>query len=245
MSANEVTFTHGKLLDREEIQKAFGTEPLQRPSGIAPAQLNPSQAAAKDAWTWAGLWSLGIFATFVIFSLMSFSGPLHNQVVQSRPGAAPGSPEAQVFTDEFEVPSKTGIAVEITSNINNDWLAVQTDLVNTTSGEVISVYGEAEYYHGVTDGESWSEGGRAINKSTREVAAGKYVARFTPSWDRGKHPVPPAFNAAIKGDGPGPGCPCCLILLLFAWPIFVQIRSSSFETTRWNDSIRQSPHWGA
>jgi Domain of unknown function (DUF4178) len=245
MTANEVTFTLGKLIDKEDVEKAFSTAPQQRPSGIAPAQPNPAAAKAKESWTWAGLWSLGIFATFLIFSMMSFSGPLHGQVVQPPPGAAPGSPESQVFSPEFEVPAKTGIAIEVTSNIDNDWLAVQTDLVNVASGEVISVYGEAEYYHGVTDGESWSEGGRAINKSTSEVDKGAYVARFTPSWDRGKHPVAPSFNVTIKGDGPGPGCPCCLILLLFCWPIFLQIRSSSFETTRWNDSIRQSPYWGA
>lgn len=245
MTANEVTFTQGKLLDREEVQKAFGTEKLDPAVGLAPAQVNPAQTPAQEAWKWAGLWSLGIFATFLIFSILSYGGIIHQQLVQPPPGAAPGSPEAQVFTDEFDIPSRTGLAVEITSNIDNDWLAVQTDLVNVASGEVISVYGEAEYYHGVTEGESWSEGGRAINKSTTEVDKGRYVARFTPSWDRGKHPVPPQFAAVIKGDGPGMLCPFCLIFLLFAWPIFLQIRSSNFETTRWNDSVRQSPYWGA
>jgi hypothetical protein len=245
MTANEVSFTLGKLLAKEEVEDAFGTAPLPSPSGVAPAQLNPAQAKAQEAWTWAGLWSLGIFTTFVLFSMMSFTGVIHTREVQSRPGASPGAPDSQVFTGEFDITQKTGIAIEITSNVNNDWLAVQTDLVNVDTGEVISVYGEAEYYHGVTEGESWSEGNRAINKSTAEVDKGRYVARFTPSWDKVRHPVPPAFRAVIKGDGPGPACPFCLIFLLFAWPAFLQIRSSSFETTRWNDSVRQSPHFGS
>jgi hypothetical protein len=244
MTSNEVTFTYGKLVDREEVQKAFGTQPMMRPSGIAPAQPNPSAAKAGEAWTWAGIWSAGIFAVFLVFSMMSFTDVLVAMDVQSPIMATPGSPDSQVFTKEFQIPKETGIAVEVKSNIDNDWLAVQTDLVNVKTGEVVSVYGEAEYYHGVTDGESWSEGDRAVNKSTSEVEAGTYVARFTPSWDKGKHPVPPSFAVTVKGDGPGPGCPCCLILLLFCWPIFVQIRSSSFETQRWNDSVRQSPAWG-
>lgn len=245
LTPNEVTFTVGKLLDREEIKKAFGTGELPRPFGIAPAQANPAGDKAGEAWKWSGFWAMGLFAVWLIFSVMAYTGELQAMDVQPRPGAAPGSPEAQVFTGEFDIPERTGVAIEVTSNIDNDWLAVQTDLVNVATGEVISVYGEAEYYHGVSEGESWSEGDRAINKSTSELEAGRYVARFTPSWDRGKHPVPPSFRAVIKGDGPNPGCPCCLILLLFVWPVFLQIRKSSFETQRWNDSVRQSPYWGS
>ena len=245
MTPNEVTFTLGKLLEPEVVSKAFGGVKLSQPFGIASAQANPAGEKAKVAWKWAGIWSAGVFALFLVFAMMSYTDELVSLDLHSPVTAQPGSPEAQIFTEEFEIPKKTGIEVVITApSLNNDWLAVQTDLVNVASGEVISVYGEAEYYQGVADGESWSEGSRAVNKSTSEVDPGKYVARFTPSWDKARNPVPPTFHAQVKGDGAGPGCPCCLILLLFAWPIFLQIRSSSFESTRWNDSVRQSAYWG-
>lgn len=244
MTANEVTFTLGKLLEPEVVKKAFVVE-VPKVQGIAPAQENPYGEKARDAWKWAGIYAVALFGLFLVFSVMSFSGTLWSGKVGPPPAAAPGSPEAQIFTPEFEVPRKTGLAVSVAAPVDNDWMAVQADLVNVDTGEVISVYGEAEYYHGYTDGESWSEGSRSFSKSTSDVDPGLYLVRFTPSWDRNRHRVQgPEMSVEVKGDGPGWGCPCFLFLLLFVWPVVLQVRSSSFETTKWNDSVRQSPAFG-
>jgi len=46
---------------------------------------------------------------------------------------------------------------------------VQTDLINQDTFEVISLNFEMSEYHGVDEGESWSEGDLSSTKSTAEV----------------------------------------------------------------------------
>ncbi len=237
---DEVTFTSGILLDSKLVKDAFKVEDIGRPSGVASAQVNPFKDKAASIWKWSVGWAAALIALFVVFSSMGSSETFLNQNFIVPPGAMPQSPEAMSFSESFKVPVKTPLEVTVTgTGLSNQWLGVQTDLVNTETFEVISLYAEMDEYHGVTEGESWAERNSNVSKSTADVDPGSYVMRVTPSWE-GSQPAPrDPVTVTVKADPPGLACPLLMLLIILCIPAYVSMRSSAFESARWNDSVMQ------
>lgn len=237
---DEVTFTQGLLLDPKVVKDAFKLDAIGSASGIAPAQVNPYKDQTGPIWKWSLMWSAALIGLFIVFASMGSSDTFLTMGYAAPPGAMPASPEAMKFSEPFKIPTKTPLEVSVSaSGLSNQWLGIQTDLVNTDTWEVISVYSELDEYHGVTDGESWAEGTRSSTKSTGDVDPGNYIMRLTPSWDPNTSPRGVSVSAGVKADPPGLCCPLMLLLLVLCIPVWVSIRSSAFESTRWNDSVMQ------
>jgi hypothetical protein len=238
---NEVVFTHGRMLTPDEVKQAFGVKaPMPVPQGLAPAQVNPHKAKLGSQWAWAAIWSVVFIALLVVFSIAGDTREFIKVSFTVPPGVKSGSPESQQFSQPFTIDKKVPLAVEFEApGIDNTWLAVQLDLVNEETGEVIQVSPEASYYSGVDDGERWSEGSRSATKQTAEVDPGRYVLRATPMFE-GTSSFPRDYLVSVKGDsGVGVCCPFFVFVLLFAGPLFTAWRSSTFETRRWNDAVFQ------
>ncbi len=236
----EVTFTEGELLKADVISDAFKLkERLLQSTAIASALPNPYAERASSGWKWALVWGGVLLALVVTFSAMGSSATFYQGRFHAALTEASGSPEAQRFSDPFVITRKTPLEITITSaELSNNWEGVSVDLANLDNGEVISVYGENSYYSGVDDGESWSEGSRESSKQTAEVDPGNYVLRTTPSYDpqRGSD-----YLVEVKGDdGPGACVPLVIFLVLLLVPLYNQMRSSSFETERWGESVFQT-----
>lgn len=239
-TSTEATLTWGTLIDKSVVEKTFGLkQPLPKPEGIAPAQVNEFKAKAWDAAKWAGIWSCCLIALMVVFSTMGTTQTYFQGAFSTPPEVAGGSPEAQRFTETFVVPKAVPLEVTIVAGgLDNGWLGVSADLVNQDTGEVISVYGEPSYYSGVDDGERWSEGSREVTKQTDVVDPGNYLVRLTPSFDPGR-----PFDYSVKvaaDDGAQPCCPISFIIVLLLSPLYFWVRASGFETAKWNDSVFQS-----
>jgi hypothetical protein len=240
-TVEEVSFTRGVLVPSKVVQDAFKVQDIGSPSGIASAQVNPHKERAGSIWQWSAIWSAAIIGLFIVFAMMGTSGTFLTQSFAVPPGTQPQSPEAMTFSEPFVVPARTPLEVHVsTGGLSNQWLGVQTDLVNTTSYEVISLYFEMDAYHGVTEGESWSEKNTDVSKSTRDVDPGSYVMRVTPSWDGTQQAPRDPVNVQVKADPPGLCCPLIFVLMVLCIPAWVSIRSSAFESSRWNDSVMQS-----
>ncbi len=240
LTETEATFTLGAMVPGEVIEKAFSLKTkLAPPTGIAPAQENPWAKKASEAWMWSGLWAGLLVVLMMAFAITGSTETYLDQTFSIAPGAAPGSPDSQRFSEPFEV--KANVPLELTleaNNLVNNWLGVSLDLVNEKTNEVISVYGETSYYAGMTDGESWSEGSRSDSKTTAEVDKGTYVLRVTPGFEPGRGTD---FRVKVQADdGPGACCPIFIFILLLLGPIYYSLRSNGFETAKWNDAVFQS-----
>ncbi len=235
----EATVTLGKLIPAEAVQAAFKLpQALPAVTGKAPAQPNPFKAKAKSTAVWSGIWSAVLFVLFVVFSAKGSSAQYLDERFSVPPGVAPGSPEVQRFSSEFRIDKKVPLEVGVDApGLNNNWLGVSVDLVNVQTGEVIAVYAEPSYYAGVTDGESWSEGSSRDSKQTDDVEPGTYLVRVTPTFDPGREVD---YRVTVRADSkPGFCCPYAIFLLLLVVPAWNWLRSSSFETERWNESVFQ------
>lgn len=237
----EVTFTHGVMIDPAEVKDGFKLKaPMPTPQGIAPAQVNPHKRALPSQFGWAALWTVLFIALLVIFSMRGDTHQFTRTVFTVPPDVKSGSPESQQFSEPFAVTAKVPLEVTLEADyLANDWLAVQLDLVNEDTGEVIQVSPETEYYSGVTDGESWSEGSRSATKQTSEVEPGRYTLRATPMF-QAPLPIPRTYLVKVAADsGVGLFCPFLVFVLLIAGPLITALRSSSFETRKWNDAVFQ------
>lgn len=74
------------------------------------------------------------------------------------------------------------LTVKVGSDIDNSWLNVQVALVNERTSEEIYANKDVEYYHGYTDGESWSEGDKSETLQLCGITSGKYHLVITPQW---------------------------------------------------------------
>lgn len=239
-TATEATFTLGVMIEGELVAKTFGIKEKMNPAvGIAPAQVNPFSAKASEAWGWSALWGGLLIVLMIVFSALGTTEQYYSGTFSAPPGAAPGSPEAQRFSEPFEVKKAVPLEVKVSApGLSNNWLGVSIDLVNEKTNEVIAVYAEPSYYSGTTDGESWSEGSHEETKSTDVVDPGTYVLRTTPSYEPSRATD---YGVTVSADdGAGIVCPFFLIILLLLAPIYYSLRANGFETAKWNDAVFQS-----
>ena len=103
-----------------------------------------------------------------------------------RRGAPTGGDEGAIFfSDPFQVRAHENLEIQVSTSASNFWLGVDGDLVDEQSGVVQEFSLPIEYYQGVSDGESWSEGSRVGTVYLSSLPAGSYVLRIV-----GQHEPP-------------------------------------------------------
>lgn len=240
LTSVEATLTLGTLVDKALVEQAFKLKrPLGPATGIAPAQPNVFAKKSSEAWGWTGVWAMVLLVFVIAFSMKGTTATYYQGTFSVDPGAAPGSPESQRFSEPFEVKASVPLEVSVSApGLTNNWMGISVDLVNEKTNEVISVYAEPSYYSGTDDGERWSEGSSEQSKSVDVVEAGTYVLRTTPSYEPTRATD---YSVTVKADdGPGLCCPLFIFLMLLAAPLYYSLRANGFETQKWNDAVFQT-----
>jgi hypothetical protein len=148
-----------------------------------------------------------------------------------------GAEKTQViFTDPIEIAGGRNIRVTGSANAENNWLYVAGDLIDEQTGLVQQFDLPMEYYHGVEEGESWSEGSREQTDYLPALPAGRYTMRLEAQWENWNQAAPPQIRVRVEQ-----GVPRLLNLLLVliglsVIPLIALFRHFSFERRRWADS---------
>ena len=87
-----------------------------------------------------------------------------------------GGEGAIFFSDPFQVREHENIEIRVRSTGTNFWLGIDGDLVDEQSGVVQEFSLPIEYYEGVSDGESWTEGSRERSGLSLGIAGRKVRA---------------------------------------------------------------------
>lgn len=238
-TAKEATVTLGTLLDAPVIEKAFSLKhSLGLASGIASAQVNTRAKQAADAWTWSLVWSGVLLALAMLFSMLGSTETYYSNTFSTPAGVLPATPDAQRFSEPFEVKESVPLAIDVRADqLINNWLGVSVDLVNETTGEVIEVYAEPNFYSGGSGDDAWSEGSRDVTRTTDVVDKGRYVLRATPQFEPTRAVD---YTVTVRADDGMGALPFIFIVLLLVFPIGLSLSASGFETRKWNDAVFQS-----
>jgi Zn-finger nucleic acid-binding protein len=127
------------------------------------------------------------------------------------------------------------LTVRVHSEVDNSWANLQVALINEQSNEQIYASKDVEYYHGVTQGESWSEGSVGDTFNICGVKAGKYHLVLTPQ----KAPEDRAnqlISVNVVWNRPSTRNAWFLIIGLALVCIGMYITKKQFEQKRWSDS---------
>jgi hypothetical protein len=146
-----------------------------------------------------------------------------------------GSQDTSFVTPVFELDGRpSAVRVETITDVNNQWVGVGYALVNDDTGQTFEFAREVSYYHGVDQGESWSEGSRADGVTLSRIPSGRYFLRIEPDGDRAGRPV--HYRVRIIRDAATSIWFVAALVLIVIPPIAATWRSATFERQRWAES---------
>jgi hypothetical protein len=148
-----------------------------------------------------------------------------------------------VFSQPFDVKASRNLRITASAPVTNSFADLDVDLINEQSQEVESVSVPIEYYQGVEDGESWTEGGQSQDATLSSLPAGKYTLRVEGTWQNWQQPMPVSVKVE-QNVNRGVNFACAFLMLLIV-PLLGIIRKFSFESSRWKDSMFSSSGGGS
>lgn len=236
-SAKEVSWSLGEYVEADEIRQAFAPPlPLPKPVGVYANQVNPWEEKHRGVcrlfWKMAGVGLL--LQLLFVFAMASV-------VLKHRFVATPSADGGSVNTPAFVLKGTARtLVVRHRTDIDNNWLSVSTTLVEKDSGRAWQGAQEISHYHGVDDGESWSEGSKGDEIVFRNVPPGTYFLDidYELGTDRMRQVVD---NIEVEKNAPGWANFVLLLIFLVAFPLFTRSRRTAFETRRWSESALYAP----
>ncbi|BCB27245.1 hypothetical protein SKTS_21310 [Sulfurimicrobium lacus] len=232
-SGKEISWSLGEYIEPAEIAAAFKLpSPLPAPIGVYANQPSPHSGQAGSYWK--AFW---IFALLAIAIQVFFLVSADDRTVFQQSLDFAQIPKGQAITTEvFPVDGHTAnLVIENRTNLDNNWLYLDINLVETGSGQSYHFGREVSYYHGYDSDGSWSEGNAHDAVVLSEIPPGNYLLQIDPE-------TPPGLNAAmsdrivVKRDVPMWTNFFLALLALLLFPVVAWWRSSSFERRRWAES---------
>jgi uncharacterized Zn finger protein (UPF0148 family) len=230
-SSGEINCSIGSYVTVAGVEKAFGVTGLPKPDGVGWNQPNPHKGLAKYWLAFAAL----LVVLAVAFTVTTGRETAFEQTFQFE--ALPNEDGTQTaFSAPFKLKGRKNVFVQGASAVDNTWIYFEGDLINEDTGLVQSFDVPVEYYHGVEDGESWSEGNQTKGIYLSALPAGSYTLRVEAQWERWQTPPPPLTVRIEQGVTRGIYWPIAMVLISI-FPIVALVRRSIFETRRWKDSM--------
>jgi len=245
MTGNEMNWSLGRYMTNAEVEKALGVTSLPKPWGIAPNQ--PFAGRFYYTWGFVPFLLLLIVAIFMI-PLTGLTKTILNQQITLPPLASQPSPDGNApgqiaFSEPFDVKANSNVQITASAPVSNAWADLDVDLVNDKSEEIESVNIPIEYYSGVEDGESWSEGGQSQDAILSSLSAGQYRLRVEGTWQDWQQPM--SVTVKVEQNVNRGVNFCCAGLILLIIPVLNLFRKITFESRRWKDSMFGSSSSGS
>ncbi len=231
ISQNEVNWSVGTYMTGDEIEKIFGITGLPRPWGVGPNQ----PFTGRFYYTWGALPLLLLLVVGIIMiPLSGLTKTILTQAIVLPPMTNATAPQA-MFSQPFDIKGNRNVRITAGAQVDNSWADLDVDLVNDQSQAVESVNVPVEYYSGVDDGESWTEGDKKTDATLSSLPAGKYTLKVEGTWQNWQAQMPVTVKVE-QNVNRGVNF-CFAFVLLLIMPILGLFRKMSFESGRWKDSM--------
>ncbi len=232
-SGSEITWSLGTYTPPDVIQKAFGlTKPLLQPIGVFANQPNPHAELPKRILK---RFAFALIALVLLLMLNVMLGG--NRTVFEHEFTFLRTQEGQAsVTDAFVLDGRTSnVAIDLESDLDNDWLFLVLSLINETTGETREVTQQLSYYHGADSDGSWTEGDKRESVRIASVPAGRYFLRVQAEGGEAGRAFT-AYTMRVRRDVPSYGFYGIAVLALLLPAVLSILPSTSFESRRWAES---------
>jgi hypothetical protein len=228
----EVTWSAGDYRTPAEIAAAFQlTVPLPPAHGRYLNEPNPHAAKWPRVRIPALLAVLAVIFLQLYFLANNSTRPLY---ASTYPAQLPAGTE-EVSTAEFFVRGHTQpLRVRVNAPLNDNWLDVGLQLVETSTGETRAGNVSLSFYSGYDSDGAWSEGSRSGSADFPAIEPGRYLLRLSPETDARAPALP--FSLQVEAGGLFWSNFIASLLLVAAYPAWLLLRRHSFEKSRWSES---------
>lgn len=228
-----MTWFYGQYIDKSLIRSQT-TERLPVSRGIAPAQ--EKMRAGSLTIIQSTLVALALLLLVQIFTSFSNQG----KEILNKSFSLSDSTVSQTFvTDTFKLKKwKSNLEFHISAPVDNSWFEMNATLVNAQTGDEYSLEQGVEYYHGVTDGEYWSEGNTREEAYLSSIPAGTYFLQISSSREMNVYASNTVheFSVSITNDSTMYRNFWLIGLALLVWPVIMLLLNNNYEKQRWRSS---------
>lgn len=241
---DEVTWSRGEYTPGAEIWKAFalpGKPPS--PRGI---YLNQPSPHAKGSGPWGTFFLMLLLLVGLAIFFATFSG---NRVVFQHTysfSTLDQKNDPAFVTPIFNLEGRTaGVELTVHTGLANNWAYFDFALINDDTGTAYDFGREVSYYYGTDSDGAWSEGSNESTAYIPAVPPGRYYLRVEPEMDAtagrlnlktSTHVNSMNYSITLRHDVPNYSWFWLAAFLLLIPPVFLSIRSRSFEVKRWMQS---------
>jgi ribosomal protein S27E len=231
-SPNETSWSIGEYLPADEVAAAFKLKGAL-PAAIGVGMNQPNSRDEGHRRVCAGFWkflALAVVAQLLWVFILGGRTLLDQRLVFSPHNDEPAT------TQTFELDRDArSLALRHDTDLDNNWLGLNLTLVDKKTGRAWTAQSEVAYWHGVDDGESWSEGDRDRELVFRDLPAGTYYFVIDPEISAEK-PVAVADRIRVVRDQATWSNFFLLLAFLVLFPLFSRYRVSAFEAERWKNA---------
>lgn len=218
----EINWTFGDYVPKNTVAEAFSLQPALLPAqyGIVPHQPNPHRESF-DRMVGMGAWLSGVLLVLVL--LMGIVQRGVDRVVADY-SLANVDTGTQLATEEFELPRRSNMTIQVEAPSNRGWLFVQGELVNLTKQKVrdFGLMARAKLPEETMD--------RTIILGG--VEPGTYVMRFKTQ----SSTKPSKMRIVARSNVFLPYHALAAFVLLWILPLLQGARAFGFENKRWAES---------
>lgn len=241
-SSDRVNWYKGEHLEPAQIEAAFQVDPsrIPRRNGVGAIQPAPGEGN-WPALKWVALvMALAVVVTQLLLLFVKPERLLLQQQFSSQPATMDNAVAATaagsnnvIVTRSFEVQGPAALEFDLKSSLSNQWVEVPITLVNENTGVSYEFTKSLEYYSGVEDGESWSEGSRQDDATLAGIPSGHYHLNLYPTSDFGTSLL---VDLTVSQNTPLHSNAVLALLVLLLYPGIQFFRRHNFEQTRWLNS---------
>ncbi|GAB2777698.1 hypothetical protein HNQ93_001761 [Hymenobacter luteus] len=242
-ATKRVHWFRAQHLDPLEIQNGFRVVNSHIPFRTGTGAIEPAPSQA----TWPILRTFSLVAALLVVVTHLFLMAWGNETVLdtdfvSNPQTVPleqpvgsGGDRPMRVSPSFTVPGTGALSIRLSANVDNSWLELPFTVVNEQTGQLFEATRGMEYYHGVEDGESWSEGSTETDALLNSVPAGRYHLNFYPAADASNQ-NPISFHATVQARASFGSNAFLALVLLLLYPAIQFVRRHYHEQQRWENS---------
>lgn len=228
----------GEHITGNELERAFDKINLPYKTGVG--AIEPTGFINLNQIIFATI----ISALLLIILHVSSSSSKQEQLLLSEDVQFPDSTnQVSILKSNLQLDKReSNLEIKVSAPVDNSWFELNATLTNTKTGDEYALAKGVEYYYGVSEGESWSEGSKNETAYLSRIPAGNYVLKIDGIRDSGSgfiaynYSRPNSFMVQVLYDTPNHrNLIVCLILLLI-WPVYKYYHIQNSEKKRWANS---------